>query len=412
MSAPFIFERLGIALLLGFLVGLQREKSQSVIAGFRTFPLITILGALCGILANHLGVAPFIGGILGLISLIVVGNIAALRAGKDRTGITTEVAMLVMFLVGVYLIVGHPLVAVAIGGGVAALLQFKPQLHGFAARLGESDLNAIMRFVLIAFIVLPILPNETFGPFEVLNPHEIWLMVVFIVGMNLAGYIVSKFVTPKTGILTSGILGGLISSTATTVSYSRSSRENPRNVPQAATILLIASTFAYARVLGETAAVSSELFHSAFTPLAVLFGVSSVFCAILYFSSDSSHSEVSETKFKGEVRSALLFGFTYAAVVFGAAIAKKYFGPSSLYWVAGISGWTDVDAIALSSARMVSAGKLEAAQGADMIVMALLSNLLFKIGIVAFLGDRKLLIRLGGFLGLSIAIGVALILLT
>ncbi len=411
MSEYFIFEKLGIALLLGFLVGLQREKSQSAIAGFRTFPLITILGSLCGLLAQTYGTGILVGGIFSLIALIVVGNFAALRHGNDRTGITTEVAMLMMFAVGAYLIVGPALVCIALGGGVAVLLQFKPELHGFASRLGDTDIKAIMRFVLLSFIILPILPNDTYGPFEVLNPHEIWLMVVFIVGMNLSGYIVSKFVGNSTGTLTSGILGGLISSTATTVSSTQNSSLDTRMIPRASTVILIASTFAYIRVAIEIAGVSNTLFQITVIPIGILFVASLILSALSYFSTPSTHQHAAESKRPSEVRTALLFGITYAAVVFCTAAAKKYLGPNSLYWVAGISGLTDVDAITLSTSRLVAGGKLEPLQAKQMILIAVLSNLLFKLGIVAALGDRRLLARLSFCFGLLIGVGCLLLFL-
>ena len=147
---------------------------------------------------------------------------------------TTEVAILVMYVVGAYLVVGERMVAVAVGATVAVLLQFKPELHGIAARLGDQDLRAIMTFALITCIILPVLPNTTYevvSPLDVLNPFEIWMMVVLMVGISLTGYLVYKFFGRNAGILLGGVLGGAVSSTATTLSYAKRTRWTAQFAP-------------------------------------------------------------------------------------------------------------------------------------------------------------------------------------
>ena len=226
-----VFAQLGISLLLGLLVGLQREHAASGIAGMRTFPLITVLGTLSALMAPSLGNWIIPAAMFGLAAVIVVGHVVQLRQVEPHTGTTTDMAMLVMFAVGAYLVVGPMVVAVAVGGGVAVLLQYKPEMHRVAQKLGDEDLRAIMQFVLISCIILPVLPNKNFGPssllglttnaLDVFNPFETWLMVVLIVGMSLGGYIFYKFFGRDAGILLGGVLGGAISSTAATVSYAR-----------------------------------------------------------------------------------------------------------------------------------------------------------------------------------------------
>jgi uncharacterized membrane protein (DUF4010 family) len=176
------FQQLGIALLMG-LVGLQREHAASPLAGLRTFPLITILGSLCALLDQKVawpGVT-VAAGFVGVIALVGVGTFTRFLADEADRGLTTEFAILLMYGVGAYVVLGEMLIAVAIGAGVAVLLQFKPELHGIAARLGDEDLRAIMQFALITCIVLPVLPNKAYGPYAVFNPFQIWLMVVLIV---------------------------------------------------------------------------------------------------------------------------------------------------------------------------------------------------------------------------------------
>ena len=173
MDLTEIFKQLGIALGLGLLVGLQRERAEARLAGVRTFPLITILGSVCAMLAQSLGGWVIATSFIALAGMIIIGDILTIRDSQAPHGLTTEIAMLVMFAVGAYLVVGHEEVAIAVGGSVAVLLQFKGQLHGFAARLGDTDIKAIMQFALISLVILPVLPNQTYGPFAVLNPRQI-----------------------------------------------------------------------------------------------------------------------------------------------------------------------------------------------------------------------------------------------
>ena len=214
---------LGIAFGLGLLVGLQREKANSELAGVRTFTLIAILGVLAGFLSRDYQ-NPFILPVLGvaLTSLLVAANFIKIKVFTNPdVGQTTEVAALLMFAIGAYLVMGDRVLGIVIGVSMSVLLYVKERLHGFINRLQEKDLSAIMTFAGISLVVLPILPNKTYGPYNVLNPQNIWLMITLIVGLSVLGYFIYKFVGKKLGIISNGVLGGLISSTATTVSYAR-----------------------------------------------------------------------------------------------------------------------------------------------------------------------------------------------
>jgi uncharacterized membrane protein (DUF4010 family) len=196
---PNVFGQLGISLLLGLLVGLQRERTDSTVGGIRTFPLIAAFGTLCGWLALEHGGWIIAAGFVALASLLVMNNYMLSRAGKHDAGQTSEVAALLLYGIGAYVVLGELSVAVALGGVVALLLHYKDPLHAFAARIGERDVTAIMQFALISFVVLPVLPNRTYGPYEVLNPFQIWLMVVLIVAISLIGYVAYKLLGEKEG---------------------------------------------------------------------------------------------------------------------------------------------------------------------------------------------------------------------
>ncbi|MBI1901993.1 MAG: MgtC/SapB family protein, partial [Planctomycetia bacterium] len=197
MELSLVAQKLAIAVGLGLLVGLQRERVRSPVAGIRTFALITVLGTISALLA-----APFGGWIVGLgavavAAMLVVGNLALRRTRHIDPGMTTEVAALLMYGVGAYLVVGHAAIAVAVGGGVALLLHWKAPLHEFVARIGETDVTAIMRFVLVALVIYPVLPDQAYGPYQVLNPKQVWQMVVLIVGISLGGYVAYKLLGQK-----------------------------------------------------------------------------------------------------------------------------------------------------------------------------------------------------------------------
>jgi uncharacterized membrane protein (DUF4010 family) len=409
MDIPSLFQQLGIALGLGLLVGLQRESAASPLAGVRTFPLVTVLGTVCGLLSQAFGGWILAAGIIALVVIIYIGKIIEMSKGHADPGITTEVALLLMFAVGAYLVIGDRAVAIAIGGGAAVLLHFKGELHGIVARLGANDLKAIMQFALISLVILPVLPNRTYGTFDVLNPRNIWWMVVLIVGINLGGYIAYKFLGRRAGITLGGVLGGLISSTATTVSYAKRAAAAPGAIGPAAIVIMIASTVVFARLLLEIATVAPAFLPTAATWLTALLLLSAVSSFALWFRSDKNHEEMPEQENPSELKSALVFGLIYAVVLFVVAAVKELYGSRGLYAVAALSGLTDVDAITLSTAQLVNTGRLNADDGWKLIVVAAISNLIFKAGAVAALGPRKLFVRILPAYGIVIVAGLLML---
>lgn len=411
MEITLLFRQLGIALGLGLLVGLQREHSASSLAGIRTFPLITIFGALSALLAQSLGGWIVAVGFVSLSLIIVIGNVAKLRAGQSDPGLTTEIAMLLMYGVGAYLVVGTEAIAIAIGAGAAALLQYKGQLHGISKKLGDEDLRAIMQFALISLVILPVLPDKTYGPYLVLNPRQVWWMVVLIVGLSLAGYIAYKFFGENAGVLLGGILGGVISSTATTVSYSRQAASAPEISRLAAIVIMTASTVVFARVLLEIAVVAPNFLLDAAPPIIAMLILFVVLSAIAWIRGREEQTSMPEQQNPSELRTALVFALLYAIVLVAVAAAKDQFGNRGLYVVAGLSGLTDVDAITLSTAQLVNAGTVESDQGWRIILLALISNVLFKGATVAMIGHRLLFSKIVWYYAISIAAGLLLILL-
>ncbi len=411
MELTLLFRQLGIALGLGLLVGLQREHSASAIAGIRTFPLVTIFGALSALLAQSFGGWVVAAGFVSVSAVIVIGNVAKFRAGPADPGLTTEAAMLLMYGVGAYTVVGHEAIAIAIGAVAAALLQYKGQLHGIAKKLGDEDLRAIMQFALISFVILPVLPDKTYGPYSVLNPRQIWWMVVLIVGLSLAGYIAYKFLGENAGVLLGGALGGAISSTATTVSYSRRAASAPETSRLAAIVIMTASTVVFARVLLEIAVVAPGFLSEAAPPIIAMLILFIFFCALAWLRGREEQTSMPEQQNPSELKTALVFALIYAIVLVAIAGAKDQFGSRGLYIVAALSGLTDVDAITLSTAQLVNTGTVESDQGWRIILLALISNVLFKGATVAMIGHRLLFSKIVWYYAISIAAGLLLILL-
>lgn len=384
---------LGLALALGLLVGLQREWVVDRVAGIRTFPLITVLGVIAADVAPTWGPAA---GFLALGALMSAANVARARSPRDASeatdfGVTTEVAALVMFGVGVMLFRDQLAPAVVVAGTVAVLLQWKASLHAFTRRLHRGDLEAVTRLVLLALVVLPVLPNRSYDPWQVINPFEIWLMVVLIVAISLAGYVAFRFLGSTRGVLVTGLLGGLISSTATTLSYARRSSDHPGLARAGAMVTVLASAFVFVRVLVEVALVAPAGFAQIAPPLTIVLGVMTL-AGWLLVRRKSPADEVAPSSLQppSEIGAALAFGLLYAAVLLGVAIARQHWGDAGLFAVAALSGLTDVDAITLSSSRLVARGAIEASLAWRLILIGALANVVLKGMMVALLADKAM----------------------
>jgi len=404
---------LGIAFGLGLLVGLQREKANSELAGVRTFTLIAILGVLAGFLSRDYQ-NPFILPVLGvaLTSLLVAANFIKIKVFTNPdVGQTTEVAALLMFAIGAYLVMGDRVLGIVIGVSMSVLLYVKERLHGFINRLQEKDLSAIMTFAGISLVVLPILPNKTYGPYNVLNPQNIWLMITLIVGLSVLGYFIYKFVGKKLGIISNGVLGGLISSTATTFSYARKTVDTASISKMAAFVITVASAISLARVMVEIGVVIPEKLPVILLPLMVEFVVMALICLGMFYSinKDSKDDTMPEPENPAEFKSALVFGLIYGAILLAVAFANEEFGDDALYIVAIISGLTDVDAITLSLSQLIKIDALNVSTGWKLILLASLSNLVFKGVMAGILGTKQLAKWIALSFGVAITVGIFLI---
>ncbi|MEO6002667.1 MAG: MgtC/SapB family protein [Opitutus sp.] len=401
------FSRLGITLGLGLLVGLQRQRTDARLAGIRTFPLVALLGAVCGLLAQTFGAWVLLGGIVSLALVIAGANLPLLRAAEDSPGVTTEAALLVIFMVAAYLMVGSVAVAIALCGAVAVLLHLKPQMHSLAAKIGDRDFTAIMQFTLISLVILPVLPDQPYGPYHVLNPFRIWLMVVLIVGISLGGYVAYRWAGNRAGAWATGVLGGLISSTATTVSLARRSKVSSESPKRTAFVILIASAVVFFRLAILVGAMEPRFLKAIAAPFAVMASVLGGVGWLGFAPRANEPPWIPEQTNPTELKPAILFGVLFAVVLLAVAAANERFGHGGLYVTAVLSGLTDMDAITLSVTRLVGTGEVETATAWRFIVVAAMANLVFKGGTVAVLGDRRLFHYVATGFGASFLAGLA-----
>lgn len=385
-----IFQRYMLAILLGSLLGLERERRDEHPAGLRTFILVTLFGSICGqisVIASSYWLL-----FAGMLAITAQSAMAHFQRARDDSaiGLTTSVALLVAFGIGVLIFQGQTMPAIFLSFATTIILYFKPQMHEFSHNLSPRDLHAIFQFVLIAFIILPILPDQDLAPYRAINPYNVWLMVVVISAINLTGYIAMKFVGQRWHGPLLGILGGLISSTATTLSFSRHAKAEPGFSVTGAVIVSLASTLVLARIAILVGLVYPELLSPLTLPLTAMFlgGLLPVF--LIWRQASKQDAPLQETRNPVELKQALIFGLLYALVLLAVSAGKDFMGDRGVYVVSMISGFADVDAIILTNARLAKNGILGVDQASICILIAYVANLVFKLAMVGIIGTLRM----------------------
>jgi uncharacterized membrane protein (DUF4010 family) len=390
--------RFGSALLIGVLIGLQREyaygdPSGGLFAGARTFALMSLFGATAAFLAEELGAAYIFVGLSTILALMVIVAYFVGATERGEVGLTTEVAALVTILIGAICYAHSVEFATALGVLVTVLLAIKWEMRNLVQVLTREDVFATLQFAVITAVILPILPNQSFGPppLNVLNPYKIWQMVVFISGINFLGYILIKIVGPKRGIGISGLLGGLASSTANTLSFSQRSTSQPDLNKPFGVAIIIGWTIMFARVLVEIAVVNNKLLPVIW-PSMVAMGVAGLLYSVyLYLSQSAMDEEQMDVSNPFELGPAIKFGLVYAIVLVISKAAEVYLGESGLYFSSFIAGLADVDAITLSVADLSKGPDgINLITAKRAIILAAVANTVVKGGMVLSLGTKKL----------------------
>jgi uncharacterized membrane protein (DUF4010 family) len=413
LTDPDALVSLGVAFAVGLAVGLQRERVYAVQgrpgpAGARTFPIVALLGGLTMLAGDVAGPVLAGAGFLGLSCLAVA---AYRRGGKDGVGITTEVLVLLTYVLGAVAVAGHRETAAIVGAAAVILVALKKGLHGFAGRLTDEDEVATLKFVAVALLALPFLPDREFGPYGAFNPHDIGLMVVLVAGVSFAGYVAVKAVGAERGLLITGLLGGLVSTTATTAAFARRSKKDPTLSAWLAAGTIAAQGVLFPRVLVLAITIDPDFGPTLWPYLAAMAAVSIVVAGIGVALQRRTKAQ-GHVEFKNpfEVAPALWFAAVYAVVVLVARVANARFGTAGLYATGALSGTTDMDAITLTAARLHRAGT-DPVVLARTVTIAAIANGVVKTIIAFVLGTRAFAVRVGAALFLAMLAGLASILL-
>ena len=408
MTQYELFLRLTVALAIGLLTGLERgqyEREQKEgsgarrITGMRTFGLIGLLGALCGLLAMQTSPVVLGFSFLGLAALMTASHIIAASEDHDY-GITTVVASLLTFILGAVIMYGYISVAAAVAVIMTTLLGMKTLLHRFEANIQRYELLAVLKLLLISVVILPVLPNRGYGPWEALNPYVIWWMVVLIAGISFVGYFGVKVIGARRGLMLTGLLGGLASSTALTLHFSRICRKNPDLANLIATGILVSAGTMYPRMLLLAGILYPPVAQQMLLPLGLMGVVCFVSAGWLSTRPGKTSTDTSQT-FRNpfELKTALQL------VTFFAHGLKNWFGDAGVMILAGISGISDVDAINLALARMAEEGKLVLDTAVRAIILAAIVNTLVKGLMAVIIGGKRLLLPVGSVLLVAIITG-------
>lgn len=390
------FYHLGVALAIGLLIGVERgwsergEQEGTRIAGVRTFALIGLLGGAAALVAAPLGAWVPALGLLALGALLATAHVVHAQVRRDQLGITGPVAGLLTFVLGALAASGAVTLAAAAAVVAALLLSSKPVLHHWLGTLSREELSAGLQLLLLSVVVLPLLPDQGYGPWQALNPHRIWWMVVLIAAISFAGYFAVKTAGARKGSLFTGLFAGLSSSTALTLHFSRLARSRPELTPVFATGILLACGTMMPRMVVVLAVIAPALIPAALPALALmtltLYGV-----ALLQWRGLGGDREETSAPLTNplELRAALGFGALLAFVLLLAKGMEQWLGGAGVLALAAASGIADVDAITLSLGGMTRTG-LDPRIAVTGIVIAAATNCLVKGGMAIAVGGPRL----------------------
>jgi uncharacterized membrane protein (DUF4010 family) len=383
-------QRLGVAVLIGMLIGLDRERSdlsgqRLLFAGVRTFPIIALAGALPQCVPGPAGIILLIAGFIAVAAITVVSY--AHSAAHGESGATTEIAALVTFMLGAVAGSGEMVIAGAVGVGVAVLLASKLRLESLSRALAPEELAAVLELAVISVIVLPLLPRRGYGPWSILNPFEIWLVVVLVTALSFAGFVAMRILGERRGLTVTGIIGGMVSSTAVTLAMAGRSRDaGPGAASSSAAAVILASTVMCVRVAVLAGIVGAGILPR-LLPVVVVMGIVGFVAARLVMRRASGHGSKPARPLGNpfRLRAAILFAAIYVLVRVAVHAAQVYFGEAGMFGAAFLASLADVDAPTIAFARggMVD----DSWRGpAAAVAIAMVGNTGVKIALAAGLG--------------------------
>lgn len=379
-------ERMGVALAIGVLIGLERGWSTRAlpegrrVAGVRTFGLVGLAGAVAALLSETLGGVVLGLGFVALVIVMLSGRFLKVADTKD-IGVTTIVAALLTFALGAISMVGHLALAASAGVLAALLLSVKPELHSAIQRMDRRELLAVLKLLIMSVVLLPVLPRRGFGPWQTLNPFEIWTMVVLICSLSFVGYVGVKLLGERKGITLAALAGAVVSSTAVTITLSRLPDKDRGQVRLVGGAIVLACAVMYLRVLVVVSVFGLALLEGLAVPLGLAFVCGLIGAALFIRSSDAGRTArgvVLRNPF--DFWMAVKFALVLAVVIVLARALKEWVGDAGVFLVAAASGFVDVDAATLSLSRMAPQ-QIPAAVGVGAILLACVTNTVFKAAI-------------------------------
>jgi len=394
-----LYQRIGLALAIGLLIGIERGWHERTlpeggrVAGIRTFGLIGLLGGFAALLAERYGPLVLGFAFIVLAGIMLAGRLRAVRETHD-VGLTTTVASLLAFVLAVVAVSGDARLAAAGAVITTLLLGIKPTLHAWLERIAYDELLAVLKLLVMSVVLLPVLPNRGFGPWQTLNPYELWLMVVLIAGISFVGYVLVRLAGARTGLILAGLAGGLASSTAVAFSFARLARTSPEDSRLLSAGIVAAAATMFPRIILVATAIEPALFRALAWPLGFAAAVGFAAAAILARQRarpGTEHASKLTLANPFELGVALRFGAILAVVILLARALQEWLGDIGLYVVAAISGATDVDAITLSYARMAGENTTLGVVATGILIAAV-ANSALKAGIAVYVGGRGLAI--------------------
>jgi uncharacterized membrane protein (DUF4010 family) len=390
---------LAIALGLGLLIGLQRGFEYRALpeggrmAGWRTFGLIGLGGGVAAFLGREFG--PFVPAAGGLsLALLLALGYRQMAANNRDASLTTAVAAMLTFGLGAMAVLGEREIAVGAAVIVTLLLSLKEQLHGVLRRIEARELQAAVKLLVLSLVVLPLLPNKGFGPYEALNPYAIWLVVVLLAGLSFIGYAAVKVAGPERGLIATGALGGVAASTAVTIGFARIAREDAALTAPLAAGILAACAVMSLRLGAIVLALAPALLPALSPALLVGASVGALGAWRLHRRAhgDGEAAARAAARFLNpfDLKPALLFGALLGLVAVLARAAQSEIGEEGLFALAGFAGLADVDALAVTASAMAREARVTAAAAADAIVIAVIVNTVMKTTMAALLGGAAL----------------------
>ncbi len=383
----------GNALLLGALLGIEREKRNMRegfgVAGLRSFVMFAMLGAIGGFLAVHMQMPwVLVATIAAVAALVVAGYVTAAKARPHELGLTTELAAIVTCLLGALSTSGHRELAIALGVGIAALLAYKQPLHDLVGRLGWDDVLVGLRLLLALFLVLPLLEDRAIDPWGAINLYKLWLLVLLISGLSLVGYVATRWLGPGRGIAITALSGGLVSSTAVTLAMAKQSREAEAHPEPLAGGIALAWAVMFARVVVLAAVVapaSFVLLAPAFLAMAAVCGLASLWL-LRGAAVPTTAGALLPVKNPFSLLAACKFAALFAGVQLLLKLGQQHLPQSGIHAVAALAGLTDVDAITVAMAERAKAVPADLGMAVVAIAVASASNTLVKAGMAVGMG--------------------------